>query len=218
MKKADITKATSKHDTCAIFEVQTGDRGMKQYARLMTEEEKQQQQQQTGRVVYCSSKSAPKVTIVYVNAIGNDGKTSNAPCAYTEIVATNFVDVLVTRWVGGGKEKQFATVPLARIKRCVNETQSFADFFNAEVTAMKDAGKRAKQAEENRKQLAINHQNRITELNVAVNELVFKSNSVSQARSYGFGASYDEVTISIDALTKLVRLAEEARMNQKVGA
>jgi len=222
MKKVDITKATSKHDTCAIFEVQRGDSGMKQYARLMTDEEKQQQQQQTGRVVYRSHHHTDKtITIVYVNAIGNDGKTSNAPCAYTEIVATNFVDVLLTRWVGGDKEKQFATVPLARIKRCVNETQSFADFFNAEVTAMKDAGKRAKQAEENRKQLAINHQHRIAELNLLVNEFVFKTHerkSVSEARSYGFGASYDEVTISIDALTKLVRLAEEALTNQKVGA
>lgn len=216
MKKADITKATSKHDTCAIFEVQRGDSGYKQYARLMTEEEKQQQNP-TGRVMYRSS-SAPKVTIVYVDAISNDGKTDGAPSAYTEFVAMNFVDGLRKRWVDGDKEKQIETVPLARIKRCVNETQSFADFFNAQVTAMKDAGKRAKQAEENRKQLAINHQNRITELNVAVNELVCKSNSVSQARSYGFGASYDEVTISIDALTKLVRLAEEARMNQKVGA
>jgi len=219
MKKVDITKATSKHDTCAIFEVQRGDSGMKQYARLMTEEEKQQQNP-TGRVVYRSS-SAPKVTIVYVDAISNDGKTDGAPSAYTEIVATNFVDALRKIWVDGNKEKQYATVPLARIKRCVNETQSFADFFNAEVTAMKDAGKRAKQAEENRKQLAINHQHRIAELNLLVNEYVYKTHerkSVSEARSYGFGASYDEVTISIDALTKLVRLAEEALTNQKVGA
>lgn len=219
MKKVDITKATSKHDTCAIFEVQRGDSGYKQYARLMTQEEKQQQNP-TGRVVYRSS-SAPKVTIVYVDAISNDGETDSSPSAYTEFVATNFVDGLRRRWVDGDKEKQIATVPLARIKRCVNETQSFADFFNAEVTAMKDAGKRAKQAEEKRERLAINHQHRIAELNLLVNELVFKTHerkSVSEARSYGFGASYDEVTISIDALTKLVRLAEEACTNHKVGA
>jgi hypothetical protein len=115
------------------------------------------------------------------------------------------------------QEKEIDSVPLARIKRCVNETQSFADFFNAEVTAMKDAGKRAKQAEENRKQVAENYKNRINDLNARVVQLgLTDTRSVSEARSY-YGI-LNEVTISIDRLTELVRLAEQARLTEMVGA
>lgn len=217
MKKADITKATSKHDTCAIFEVQRGDSGSKRYARLMTQEEKQQQNP-TGRVVYCSS-SAPKVAIVYVDAISKDGETSSAPTAYTEMVATTFVTANLHRWGQKTQEKDIDSVPLARIKRCVNETQSFADFFNAEVTAMKDAVKRQKEAAKRTEQLAENHKNRINDLNARVVELgLTDTRSVSEARSYSFYASYGEVNINIDILTELVRLAEQARMTEKVGA
>ena len=216
MKKADITKATSKHDTCAIFEVQRGDSGSKRYARLMTQEEKQQQNP-TGRVVYCSS-SAPKVAIVYVDAISKDGETSSAPTAYTEMVATTFVTANLNRWGQKTQEKDIDSVPLARIKRCVNETQSFADFFNAEVTAMKDAGERRKQAEKRRQQLVQNHKNRIKDLNARLTEFGGNGNSVTEARSYGFDIKFHEVTISIDTLTELVRLAEQARMTEKVGA
>lgn len=215
MKKADITKATSKHDTCAIFEVQRGDSGSKRYARLMTQEEKQQQNP-TGRVVYRSS-SAPKVAIVYVNAISNDGETSSAPTAYTEMVATTFVTANLYRWGQKTQEKDIDSVPLARIKRCVNETQSFADFFNAEVTAMKDAGERAKQAAKRKEQLAENYKNRINDLNARVVELgLTDTRSVSEARSY-YGTN-NEVTVSIDTLTELVRLAEQARLTEMVGA
>jgi hypothetical protein len=214
MKKADITKATSKHDTCAIFEVQRGGSGSKRYARLMTEEEKQQQNP-TGRVVYRSS-SAPKVWIVYVDAISNDGETLSSPTAYTKKVATTFVTANMYRYGQKTQEKEIDRVPLARIKRCVNETQSFADFFNAEVTAMKDAGKRAKQAEENRKQVAVDYKYRIFALNARLKELGYERNSIGEARSY-YGIS-NEVTISIGTLTELVRLAEQARFTEMVGA
>ena len=215
MKKADITKATSKHDTCAIFEVQRGDSGSKRYARLMTEEEKQQQNP-TGRVVYRSS-SAPKVTIVYVDAISNDGERYASPTAYTQMVATTFVTANRYQWGKKTQEKDIDIVPLARIKRCVNETQSFADFFNAQVTAMKDAGKQRKQAEKRREKLAENHKNRINDLNARVVELgLTDTRSVSEARSY-YGTN-NEVTISIDTLTELVRLAEQARLTEMVGA
>jgi hypothetical protein len=215
MKKADITKATSNHDTCAIFEVQRGGSGSKRYARLMTEEEKQQQNP-TGRVVYRSS-SAPKVWIVYVDAISNDGETCGSPTAWNKMVATTFVTANMYRWGQKTQEKEIDSVLLARIKRCVNETQSFADFFNAEVTAMKDAGKRAKQAEENRKQVAENYKNRINDLNARVVQLgLTDTRSVSETRSY-YGIS-NEVSISIDRLTELVRLAEQARLTEMVGA
>lgn len=215
MKKADITKATSKHDTCAIFEVQRGDSGSKRYARLMTEEEKQQQNP-TGRVVYRNS-SAPKVKIVYVDAISNDGETSSSPTAYTEMVATTFVTANLYQWGKKTREKDIDSVPLARIKRCVNETQSFADFFNAQVAAMKDAGEQRKQAEKRREQLAENYKNRINDLNARVVQLgLTDTRSISEARSYY--ATNHEVTISIDTLTELVRLAEQARLTEMVGA
>lgn len=218
MKKVDITKATSKHDTCAIFEVQRGDSGCKRYARLMTEEEKQAGNTNNNTYRYGNRSTAPKVTIVYVDAIGKDGKQSGEPSQYTDFVVTGFADATNKRW-NDVKEKDIASVPLARIKRCVNETQSFADFFNAEVIAKKDAVKRQKEAAKRTEQLAENHKNRINDLNARVVELgLTDARSVSEARSYSFYASYGEVNINIDILTELVRIAEQARMTEKVGA
>lgn len=216
MKKADITKATSKHDTCAIFEVQRGDSGMKRYARLMTEEEKQALNINTNAHRFASRSTAPKVMIVYVDAINNCGKTSSAPSSYVDFVVTGFADSINKRW-NGEKMKDIDTVPLARIKQCVNETHSFVDFFNAEVFAMKDAVKREKEAAKRREQLAENHKNRINDLNARVVGLgLTDTRSVSEARSY-YGIS-NEVTISIDILTELLRIAEKARLTEMVGA
>lgn len=206
MKKADITKATSNFDTCAIFEVARGDSSWKRYARLMTEQEKNKQSE--GRISY--RRTAPSVSIVYVNAIHADKQTSSSPSAYAEDVVTDFVDA--QNHYG---RTDAETVPLARIKRCVNETQSFVDFFNAEIVAKKNEVKRQKQAQKQAEQAAINHGNRISDLNERITELGFDDRR-SVSTSYG---SYNrEVSISIETLTELVRLAEQAKMTDKVGA
>jgi hypothetical protein len=215
MKKADITQATSTHDKCAIFEVQRGDSGMKRYARLMTEAEKQGQNTPHPYSIYriASGSTAPKVTIVYVQAIGdNDGEKSGAPCAYTDFIATGFADTSSVQWWDNTER-----VPLARIKRCVNETQSFVDFFNAEVTAKKDAAKRAKQAARNKEKAADTFRQNINDLNSRLAELGFANgHTVSEARSAWM--PNHEVTLTLANLTELVRLAEQARMTEKVGA
>lgn len=206
MKKADITKATSKHDTCAIFEVARGNSSWKRYARLMTDEEIKKQNE--GKYVY--RRTAPSVGIVYVYAVQADGAKSSSPSAYDENLVTGFVDA--QNHYG---QVDAETVPLARIKRCVNETQSFVDFFNAEIVARKEAVKRQKKAERQREQAAINHGNRISDLNERITELGFDDRR-SVSTSYG---SYTcGVSISIETLTELVRLAEKARMTEKVGA
>jgi hypothetical protein len=206
MKKADITKATSNFDTCAIFEVARGDSSWKRYARLMTEQEKNKQSE--GRISY--RRTAPSVSIVYVNAIHADKQTSSSPSAYAEDVVTDFVDA--QNHYG---RTDAETVPLARIKRCVNETQSFVDFFNAEIVAKKNEVKRQKQAKKQAEQAAINHANRISDLNERITELGFDDRR-SVSTSYG---SYNrEVSISVETLTELVRLAEQAKMTDKVGA
>ena len=82
---------------------------------------------------------------------------------------------------------------------------------------MKDAGERAKQAAKRKEQLAENYKNRINDLNARVVELgLTDTRSVSEARSY-YGTN-NEVTVSIDTLTELVRLAEQARLTEMVGA
>jgi len=206
MKKADITKATSNFDTCAIFEVARGDSSWKRYARLMTEQEKNKQSE--GRISY--RRTAPSVSIVYVNAIHADKQTSSSPSAYAEDVVTDFVDA--QNHYG---RTDAESVPLARIKRCVNETQSFVDFFNAEIVAKKNEVKRQKQAQKQAEQAAINHGNRISDLNERITELGFDDRR-SVSTSYG---SYNrEVSISIETLTELVRLAEQAKMTDKVDA
>ena len=211
MKMVDITKATSKYDTCAIFEVARGQSNWKRYARLLTDEEKNQ----PAKVSY--RRTAPSVTIVYVNAIHADGQKSGSPSAYSEKAVTNFVDQ-IDHYGGISKEN----VPLARLKRCVNETQSFVDFYNAAIVARKLAAERQKQADERDKQAAINHGNRINYLNERITELGFGDRrSVSSV----YGSYNREVRISIETLTELVetltelvRPADKARMTEKAGA
>jgi hypothetical protein len=108
-------------------------------------------------------------------------------------------------------------VPLARIKRCVNETQSFVDFFNAQVAAKKEARKRAKQAERNKEIVAAKFQDDIHDLNTRIAQLGFTDGrTVSQ--SHTSWANVQFVQLSLANLTELVRLAEQARMTEKVGA
>jgi len=206
MKKADIIKATSKFDTCAIFEVARGDSTWKRYARLLTDEEKNAMTE--GRNSYRYSRTAPSVIIVYVNAIHANGEKSSSPSAYAEDMVTDFVDA--QNHYG---RTDAESVPLARIKRCVNETQSFVDFWNAEIVAKKDLAKRQKDADERARQANINHTNRIRNLNDRINELGFEERVGSTYSSYK-----REVTISVETLTELVRLAEQAKMTDKVGA
>lgn len=205
MKKADIIKATSKFDTCAIFEVARGDSSWKRYARLLTDEEKNAMTE--GRNSYRYSRTAPSVIIVYVNAIHANGEKSSSPSAYAEDMVTGFVDA--QNHYG---RTDAESVPLARIKRCVNETQSFVDFWNAEIVAKKDLAKRQKDADERARQANINHANRIRNLNDRINELGFEERVGSTYSSYK-----REVTISVETLTELVRLAEQAKMTDKVG-
>ena len=206
MKKADIIKATSKFDTCAIFEVQRGESGSIEYARLMTEQEKNQRD--TGRNYY--RRTAPSVSIVYVCAVTKDGDRQHSPSGYAEAFVTDFVDARQMLFNKGALRTD--TVPLARIKRCVNETQSFVDFFNAEIVAKKNEVKRQKEADAQAKQANINHANRISDLNERITELGFEERVSSTYSSYK-----REVTISVATLTELVRLAEQAKMTDKVG-
>ncbi|NBW20797.1 MAG: hypothetical protein EBR82_73825 [Caulobacteraceae bacterium] len=208
MKKADITDAASQHDSVAIFEHQRGERyGDVTYVRLMTEADRQAHGQPSsdGGTSKFGSRNA-RISVVFVEPVNEKGERLSR-YRQDDFVCASFVDTEAVRLSGqpAGRPLMF-TVPIQRLKRQVNATQSFAEFFNGHLAARKAAAEQREQAEKEKARRQRAHEDRLLNMSERLRELGHAKSRVENAHFY----TTDKVEIDIDTLSALIAQAEKA--------
>jgi len=209
MKKADITDATSQHDSVAIFEHQRGSTyGDVTYVRLMTEADRKTHGEpskdfNSKRFIATDT----RISVVFVEPVNEKGERLSR-YRQDDFVCAGFVDTEAVRFSGqpAGRPLMF-TVPIQRLKRQVNATQSFADFFNDHLAAQKVAAEKREQAEKQKARRQREHEDRLLDMSKRVHALGHDDYRVQNA---GWNSIGDKVEINIDTLSALIAAAEKA--------
>ena len=208
MKKADIGIATSQHDSVAIFKHQRGNTyGGVTYVRLMTEADRKTHGEPSRD--YNASKYAAsntRISVVFVEPVNEKGERFRQ-YGHDDFVCAGFVDTEAVTYSGqsAGRPLMF-TLPIQRLKGQVNDTQTFADFFNAHLAECRDEDvKRKQEAKQDalRKQA---HEQRLQDMTDRLRALGHSQVRVEKAH-YALG---NEVRIDIDTLSALIAAAEKA--------
>lgn len=203
MKKADITDATSQHDSVAIFEYQRGKNGDRRFARLMTSAEYARLTE--GVPHYRIHKTTHSVNLVFVQPVDSIGQTETQ-CKYDgrTFVVAGFADR--TFHHGTMLDYQFGA-SLASIKGQVNRLRSFAEFIISDRAAQKAAAdEREQRAKQNACRLRA-HEQRLLNMGKRLFALGHAEYRVQNA---GWNSIGDTVEIDINTLSALIAQAEKA--------
>ena len=209
MKKADITDATSQHDSVAIFEHQRGSTyGDVTYVRLMTEADRKTHGEpskdfNSKRFIATDT----RISVVFVEPVNEKGERLSR-YGQDDFVCAGFVDTEAVRYSGqpAGRPLMF-TVPIQRLKRQVNATQSFAKFFNEHLAAKKAAAEQREQAEKEKARRERAHEERLLNMGKRLFALGHAEYRVQNA---GWNSIGDTVEIDINTLSALIAQAEKA--------
>jgi hypothetical protein len=209
MKKADIGTATSQHDSVAIFEHQRGNTyGDVTYVRLMTEADRKTHGEPSRD--YNASKYAAsntRISVVFVEPVNEKGERLSR-YRDDDFVCADFVDTEAVTYSGqsSGRPLMF-TLPIQRLKRQVNDTQTFADFFNEHLAARKQAVTKREQEAKEKARRERAHANRLQTMSTRLFALGHAEYRVQNA---GWNSIGDKVEINIDTLSALIEAAEKA--------